>query len=190
MKSSLQIRKKMRVARNSLSQHQQQLAAKQVAEIAFSEIQQKQLSHIALYLANDSELSPLPLILMLWQQNTSVYLPILHPFCKGHLLFQLYEASTQMTTNKYGIKEPKLNVDEVCPLARLDLIIAPLVAFDSHGNRLGMGGGFYDRTLAASNSPTAIGYAHDCQRIESLPTQSWDEPCQSIVTPSKIYRFC
>ena len=52
-----------------------------------------------------------------------------------------------MLKNKFGIWEPKLNVQNVLPLKELDILFTPLVAFDKQGNRLGMGGGFYDRTF-------------------------------------------
>ncbi|WP_159287438.1 5-formyltetrahydrofolate cyclo-ligase, partial [Klebsiella pneumoniae] len=103
---------------------------------------------IALYLANDGELNTQPLIEWLWQQGKQVYLPVLHPFAKGHLLFLHYHTHTPMDKNRYGIAEPKLDQRLICPVRELDIIGTPLVAFDQSGQRLGMGGGYYDRTLA------------------------------------------
>jgi 5-formyltetrahydrofolate cyclo-ligase len=70
----------------------------------------------------------------------------------------------------------------------------PLVAFDEQGNRLGMGGGFYDRTLAYlkyrqhRRKPVLAGLAHEIQKIGQLTTQSWDIPLDCIITENKLYR--
>ena len=78
----------------------------------------------------------------------------------------------------------------VCPVNQLDIIFTPLVAFDSQGNRMGMGGGYYDRTLAhwqTNQTPYPIGLAHNCQLVEQLPVQAWDIPLAQIITPDKIF---
>ncbi len=79
-------------------------------------------------------------------------------------------------------------------MSQLDIIFTPLVAFDATGQRLGMGGGFYDRTLqdweiayAQQRGPYPIGLAHDCQRVDVLPVQDWDVPLPEIITPSTHY---
>ena len=99
-----------------------------------------------------------------------------------------------MTTNRYAIFEPKLNCSQICPLPELDFLLMPLVAFDEQGNRLGMGGGYYDRTLAKHYAekrakPKLIGLAHDCQKVESLPIEAWDVPLQQILTPTSLYQW-
>lgn len=183
------IRRTMRAARNKLSNTQQHKLALSAGQLLTTEIAKLNIKHVALYLAYDGELNTAPAITSLWQQKIHVYLPIVHPFTQGQLIFQQYLPDTVMRSNKYGIFEPKLNVNHICPLSQLQLIVTPLVAFDKKGNRLGMGGGFYDRTLTQTYSPTAIGYAYDCQQVERLPTASWDMPCQTIITPSEIYQF-
>ncbi|GAK85225.1 5-formyltetrahydrofolate cyclo-ligase [Vibrio ponticus] len=118
---------------------------------------------------------------------------MIHPFSKGHLLFLHYQANTEMVLNQYRILEPKLKQHLIQPLAKLDLICTPLVAFDSTGHRLGMGGGYYDRTLApwfhARQGAKPIGLAHDCQHVSRLPIESWDVPLPKIVTPSRIWQW-
>ncbi|MBT1443545.1 5-formyltetrahydrofolate cyclo-ligase [Shewanella sp. JM162201] len=179
------IRKQVRSLRRALSPEAQQQAATQAAAKLLTQL--KDAKRVALYLENDGEISTRPLIEALWQQGTEVYLPLLHPFAEGHLLFIRYDADTKMQANIYGIPEPVLACHRLCPAYRLDAIITPLVAFDDSGNRLGMGGGFYDRTLA--QLPAAIkviGLAHDCQRVPALPVEAWDVPLPAIVTPSAI----
>jgi 5-formyltetrahydrofolate cyclo-ligase len=97
-----------------------------------------------------------------------------------------------MTENIFGILEPRLDVSKVCPLSKLDIICTPLVAFDNIGSRLGMGGGFYDRTLAhwqTHDNLYPIGLAHDCQQVEKVPMQSWDVPLPEIITPTQNLKF-
>ncbi len=69
------------------------------------------------------------------------------------------------------------------------MLITPLVAFDEYGQRLGMGGGFYDRTLQnwQHYKMQPVGYAHDCQLVEKLPVEEWDIPLPAVVTPSKVW---
>lgn len=151
----------------------------------------QQANRIALYLANDGELNPSMLIEHLWASRKHVYLPVLHPFSKGHLVFAHYLPDTLMRANKFGILEPSLTSQNICPLEQLDVICAPLVAFDKNGNRIGMGGGFYDRTLVPINRDNlpvdVLGLAHDCQQAEQIPMESWDIPLSHIVTPSKVF---
>ena len=96
-----------------------------------------------------------------------------------------------MTQNKFGIAEPVLDVSQLIPLPELQLIGLPLVAFDQHANRMGMGGGFYDRTLQnvqfCRPAPLLVGLAHQCQQVPSVPTEAWDVPLQHIVTPAQIF---
>lgn len=150
---------------------------------------------VAIYKTNDGELDTQALIQHLWSIGIDVYLPVLHPFSDGHLLFIQYREDSAMTVNGYGIQEPRLNCQEVSPLEELDVLFTPLVAFDESGNRLGMGGGFYDRTLYAlsdskkPSKPRVIGLAHDIQKTLSLPTEAWDIPLNYIMTPTKLYCF-
>ena len=177
-----QLRQQMRETRQKQTALQQQQAAQHITEKALRLIEQQRAKNIALYLAFDGEISTKPLINQLWQQGKHVYLPVLHPFVHGHLLFLRYLPDTPMKANKFGILEPHLNVKSVLPIEQLDIIFTPLVAFDKLGNRLGMGGGFYDRTLQNSQHRfITVGLAHQCQQVEALPIESWDIPLEHIL---------
>lgn len=192
------IRQSIRQRRNQLTQAQQKDAAEKLLCQYSKHSNFPQAQTIAVYLSFDGELNTQPLINWLWKKNKTVALPILHPFSKGHLLFIKYDKTTELYPNQYNILEPKLDKTKVIPFTSLDIILTPLVAFDKKGNRLGMGGGYYDRTLTHLNSysnnlsqkqTTAVGLAHDCQQVNTLPTESWDIPLTSIITPSKIWQW-
>ncbi|PSW18595.1 5-formyltetrahydrofolate cyclo-ligase [Photobacterium sanctipauli] len=191
--SRQQIRQQIRQQRRTLTDEQQRHFATQLLQQCQQAETLGNAQHIALYLANDGELDTQPVIDWLWQQGKSVYLPVLHPFSKGHLLFLHYTAETRMTLNKYQIREPQLDIRLVKPAHQLDVICTPLVAFDASGQRLGMGGGYYDRTLSNwhrhQQGPRPVGLAHDCQQVDSLPSQAWDVPLPEIITPSRHFRW-
>jgi len=192
------LRTNIRIKRQSLSKTEQSKASADLFIQLISHEKINQAEHIAIYLANDSELDALPFVHWCWQNNKSVYLPVIHPFCKGQLLFLKYDQNTKMQTNQYGISEPKLDVTAIKLVKELDIIFTPLVAFDKQGNRLGMGGGFYDRTLArwfqdyqtnTLTKPYPIGLAHDCQHVLEVPCELWDVPLPEIFTPEYHYKF-
>jgi len=178
-----QLRQQIRKTRANLTALQQQQAEDSITQQALALIEERNAQHIALYLSFDGEISTEKLIKTLWAQGKQVYLPVLHPFNPNHLLFLRYLPDTPMLKNKFGIWEPKLNVQSVLPLEELDILFTPLVAFDKQGNRLGMGGGVYDRTLQhwQKSSFIPVGLAHQCQQVEQLPTEAWDVPLHQIL---------
>ena len=189
MQNRQQIRQVIRSRRQQISPEQQTSAS----QILIEQFKQHPLisraERIALYLATDGELDTSPVIEWCWQQHIAVCLPVLHPFSKGHLLFLHFTADSPMSTNRFGIIEPQLNCQQIVPLSTIDIICTPLVAFDQQGNRLGMGGGFYDRTLTQWHhqrlGPYPIGLAHDCQEVDAVPTEHWDVPLPEILTPTR-----
>lgn len=188
-----QLRQLIRQRRQMLTLAQQQQAAIDLVQQFARHPQLANMQHIALYLSNDGELDTAPLIQSLWQQGKSVYLPILHPHKPGFLVFQQYAANTPMTLNKFGIAEPVLDATQLKALPEIEMIGLPLVAFDALGNRMGMGGGFYDRTLATAifcqPAPLLVGLAHQCQQVDQVPVESWDIPLNLVVTPEQLMIF-
>ncbi|MEI6859609.1 MAG: 5-formyltetrahydrofolate cyclo-ligase [Shewanella sp.] len=187
-----QVRTLIRSARQSFSDSDQQKFAACSAQRMLTEIIKLEAKHVALYLTNDGELDTSVLIEALWALGVQLYLPRLHPFSKGNLLFLAYTPLTPLLQNSLKIWEPKLDITQIIMPNQLDVVITPLVAFDIQGNRMGMGGGFYDRTLAkwkTQGKPFPIGFAHDCQRVESLPYEHWDIPLPMLITPTHTYVF-
>ncbi|WP_408641525.1 5-formyltetrahydrofolate cyclo-ligase [Shimwellia pseudoproteus] len=185
------IRKHIRQRRRALTPEQQQQFAHQAASQMMHYAPLQHAQRVAVSLSFDGELNTRPLIDALWQAGKAVYLPVLHPFSPGNLLFLHYTPHTPLRVNIFNIAEPHLDVRHVLPLAALDVLVVPLVAFDVHGQRLGMGGGFYDRTLQnwRQYRLQPVGYAHDCQQVDALPSESWDIPLPAVVTPSRIWQW-
>jgi 5-formyltetrahydrofolate cyclo-ligase len=148
--------------------------------------------HIAFYLANDGEMDLTPLIHRAWAMGKRCYLPVLSPLYHNRLWFAPYHNECELELNRFGIPEPVANWAGMRPAWALDLVMTPLVAFDAAGNRLGMGGGYYDRTLAYLSrrrcwrKPHLLGTAYAFQQVASLPYQSWDVPLHGIATESTL----
>jgi 5-formyltetrahydrofolate cyclo-ligase len=186
-----EIRTEYRNKRQVLSAQQQSTAARNLLTTCIASTALTQSTTIACYIANDGEIDPRNIIEYCWQNQKRVLLPVLHPFSKSHLLFSEYCSETPMGVNCYGIEEPIVTSQNLCPLTDIDLIFTPLVAFDIQGNRLGMGGGYYDRTLAPISRDALqtqlIGLAHSCQQTDRLLSDSWDIPLNGIATPDQFF---
>ncbi|WP_337840593.1 5-formyltetrahydrofolate cyclo-ligase [Rheinheimera sp.] len=191
--SRAELRTLTRQRRRALSDAEQQQAANELTIRLLHWPELASCQHIALYLTNDGEISTQPLITALWARGKNLYLPLLHPLVPGYLLFQQFTPDTPLTLNKFGIGEPALNCSQIFPVQQLDLVLTPLVAFDAQGHRLGMGGGFYDRTLSQLPSdrtrPVLMGLAHQCQQVEQVPVEAWDQPLRFIATPDRLWQF-
>ncbi|MCK3654670.1 5-formyltetrahydrofolate cyclo-ligase [Pasteurellaceae bacterium Macca] len=174
------LRAEMRQKRALLTLEQQQQSAQSIIAPALELIERYQAHHLAFYLPFQGEISPLPLIDTLRQQGKAIYLPVLHPFSAHQLLFLAYHSEKALEQNRFGIWQPKLDVRNVLPLNALEMIFVPLVACDKLGNRLGMGGGFYDRTLSQKKL-ISVGLAHRCQQVEQLPLAHWDMPLTHLL---------
>ncbi|MEZ0151043.1 MAG: 5-formyltetrahydrofolate cyclo-ligase [Candidatus Reddybacter sp.] len=184
-------RSTLRRRRRALTARQQQLAATGICQHLGQLKQFQHAQRIAYYLANDGEISPQTAIRKVEKRGQQTYLPVLHPLKHNRLYFSSHRNQPALRPNHFGIAEPQLGKNPIAPVWTLDIILLPLVGFDRNGNRMGMGGGFYDRTLArldnsAMKRPLLIGLAHHCQEVEQLQTQSWDIPLDIIATDKEL----
>ena len=147
---------------------------------------------LALYLPIGGELDCTPLAAQAWRRGRTTFLPVL----SGKTLrFAPFGADSQLQRNRFGILEPASSVRHWVSARQLDVIVAPLVAFDEHANRLGMGGGYYDRTLAflmqrsSRRRPHFVALAFEIQKIATLPADAWDVRLDAVVTEKRTYRF-
>lgn len=190
----LSLRQQLRSARRHLSKKQQSAHARQLAKNMHLCRHYRQVRRIAFYLAEDGEIATNIAIHHAWQAKKHVYLPRLSPY-ENELFFARYTPRISMKNNRFGIAEPAVSIKKCKRAHQLQLIFMPLVGFDMQGNRLGMGGGFYDRTLHFRNHqkkwkhPKLIGLAHECQQLEQVPVEQWDIPLDGILTEKKYYRL-
>ncbi|MCK4742995.1 MAG: 5-formyltetrahydrofolate cyclo-ligase [Sulfuriflexus sp.] len=185
--NSPSIRTKIRQQRRNLDLHERQQAAAWISsEILRSPLFMK-AKHIAIYLSNDGEIDLSSVLHTAWQRNKRCYLPVLNKYGKK-LSFAPYTANSIMRKNRFGIPEPIVTKREIISPHQLDLVLAPLVAFDEQGNRMGMGGGFYDRSFSFLRQQQhwqhtkLIGTAYAFQQVEQLPAQAWDVPLSGAFT--------
>ena len=181
------LRQSIRIQRRLISASDRDKFAKrllpQVQKIANFKNGQK----IAIYLPNDGEIDTKYIYNFLKNKDFSIYLPIL-----DDKSLKFAEVGKNFIKNQYGIDEPAFT--QVLNAEQMDFIFMPLVGFDTDKNRIGMGGGYYDRTLAfkkeqeANKKPMLIGLAFDCQQADQLESQDWDVPLDAVVTPTTIYQ--
>lgn len=146
--------------------------------------------NIACYLAAWDEVETSRIIARAWSVNKRVFAPVV---MRNHRM-RFYELAqeTVLEQNQYGLWQPRQG--PVIAAQHLDIVITPLVAFDSSCNRIGMGSGYFDRRFAFLKHrrfwfrPKLIGLAFDCQRVEKIPANPWDIPLYSVYTESSRRR--
>lgn len=140
-------------------------------------------STIGSYCPAGSEVSPRPLEQSLQAAGRLLALPCIGNDWEGPLRFRRYQVGEALVLHERSrILEPLPTAPEIEP----DVILVPLLATDSVGYRLGQGAGHYDRSLRSLRSRQqiwAVGLAYECQLIDKIPHDTWDEPLDAVVTP-------
>jgi len=187
------LRRILRARRNALTPAEQSLAAERLtARVAVTRFF-RAARRVALYLPNDGEIDTRPLMARLWAWERQCFLPVLSRLRHDRLWFAEIRPDTPLALNRFGIPEPRVAARAWVRATDLDLILLPLVGFDADGNRLGMGAGFYDRSLAflrqrrVWRKPHLLGVAHECQRVPKLAPEPWDVPLHGVLTDRGEY---
>jgi 5-formyltetrahydrofolate cyclo-ligase len=189
-----QLRQHCRQQRNHLSQQVQVVHAQQATHLFLRSPWAQRPSKIALFLSVDAELSTEKLIHALWKRRFKIYLPVLNTVRGRTMAFAPYHPNSDLKPNKFGILEPQTPHYQHATGQQLDLVIMPLTCFDLSGNRMGMGGGYYDRTFAFKRlqhkiPPKLIGWAHACQFQPNIKAEPWDISLNALVTEQQIFKF-
>ncbi|MEM7432006.1 MAG: 5-formyltetrahydrofolate cyclo-ligase [Pseudomonadota bacterium] len=184
------LRRQALLARRSLSDAERNDAEQHICDRVVHSAAFWSATHIACYFAMADEVDPTSIIKRAWRAKKRIFCPVMRK--NGEMDFYSVSPRSRLLQNKYGIWEP---IDgEKIDAKSLDLVCSPLVAFDHHRHRIGMGGGYYDRYFAFLRSrkqwvyPKLMGLAYECQKIEEIRPNPWDIRLYSVVTEQKIYR--
>jgi 5-formyltetrahydrofolate cyclo-ligase len=179
------LRSALRQRRQSLNSSAQQDAAKALVRSVLALACWKSAQRIAVYHARDGEIDTLPLVDMARKAAKQLFLPVLRS--DDSLSFARWDSNDTPSINRYQIPEPP-DAAERCPASELDIIFLPVVGWDARGGRLGMGGGYYDRTLSGISGPVLVGLAHECQQVEEIPAEQWDIALDYVATDAALYQ--
>lgn len=188
------LRRELRQRRRSISLHDRAMASGQFRTIAARNRLFRPAMRVALYLAYGSEADCEPLIDLARSRRCSVYVPRIVSYRHAQMRFESLHPRMRLAQNRHGIAEPPKSAKYIS-VRSLDLIVLPVLAVDLRGYRLGSGAGFYDRALhhlrqsSGWRRPKLIALAYDIQRIEHLPSHSWDVPVDAILTEKQLYRI-
>lgn len=187
-----ELRRQLRKQRRQLTGFQQRQAEYQVFHRLIRHPNFKNAQRIGIYLHAFGEIRTQKIIEYAFSKGKKVYLP---KICNmNQCLVWVQISQQQYRTNRFsvhtlGMLEPMES--RGLHVSHLDLLLMPLLACDLYGTRIGMGGGFYDRTLAsAPKHPLRFGLAHHFQLIkEKLPRQIWDQTIDGLITPTQSLQF-
>ena len=180
----LQLRTELRQRRRDLDSSHRKAVARLIASLAQTLPDWATSQRIAMYRDINDEVRSAELIEACLAQGKNLYLPVA---CEGNKLeFARWAHGEQLRDNRFGIAEP-IPTAERCPAAELDILFLPLVGWDRAGNRLGMGGGYYDRTLRSVSGPLLVGVAYCVQEVDDVPRESWDVALDIVLTEAGIH---
>ncbi len=150
----------------------------------------KSADAVLIYMDFRSEVQTRQIVDYCLENNKDVIVPVVKQDTKQIVLVAV-DNDTTFVKSKLGILEPVIEKDSVRTLYDIDLVLAPGVAFDQAGNRLGYGGGYYDRLLAAHSEIRHLikvyGLAFDCQLVDDVPTDKTDCKMDGVITEKQIY---
>ena len=180
----IQLRRDLRQRRNNLSTSAQHAAAQALSNAIAELPNWPTARRIGLYLPADGEIGTGPLETLARSQRKQLFLPVIAD--DNCLSFACWNVDASLVPNRYNIPEPPTGSAR-CPVSDLDIIFLPVVGWDRRGGRLGMGGGFYDRTLANITGPLLVGLAHADQQVGDIPHDSWDIALDYIATDAGLF---
>ncbi|ODT65715.1 MAG: 5-formyltetrahydrofolate cyclo-ligase [Pelagibacterium sp. SCN 63-23] len=179
------LRSQAHAARAALSPEQRQEAAEAVARTFFEDIAYTPEDVIAGYWRIRDELDCQPILIRLMDSGQKVVLPVVEG-ADAPLDLRVWESDHPLYEAGFGTLAPS----DLAPRAAPDLVLMPLLGFDNSGTRLGYGGGYYDRTLAAiRKKPLLVGIAFAAQELGHIPREPHDIPLDAVITEQGVRFF-
>lgn len=176
------LRRRAKAARREAFERHGEAASEKIASYGIGFANRPPPAVVSGFLAIGEEIDPTPLMQRLLAEGYRLCLPVMEGKGKP-LVFRAWAPGEPLAETMWGIREPLPEAETLDP----DVVLGPLLAFDTAGYRLGYGGGFYDRTLArlrALKPIASIGIAYDEQRVDAVPHVDYDERLDWILTPS------
>jgi 5-formyltetrahydrofolate cyclo-ligase len=176
------LRKQLLAARSARNPDDRREAGRLIRDALLSMPELQMAGTVAAYYSVGAEPDTRGLVYALWKRGTYVLLPLLRP--DGDLDWASYEGPDSLIPGPRGLQEPKEKPRGPDAIARADVVLAPALAVDHAGNRLGRGGGSYDRALARVGPLIpAIALLYDAELLSHLPAESHDTPVRAVVRP-------
>lgn len=180
------LRKKIQNKRNSLPVRDRKKRSKIIAEKFFSTVYYNDSNNILIYYPFRSEIDVTIIIRQALENKKNIILPGVHN--QELKLFYVDNLKKQLEMGAYGIMEPTIGLCRAAKISDIDLVIVPGVVFDKNLNRLGYGGGFYDRLLPLIPAGVKkIALCFDIQVVESIPVSEHDIKVDLLITDTSIY---
>ena len=167
--------------RDGLAPEDRTVFSRQIVDSVIPWIQNEGFDAVMLYLSMKSEVETDGLLEGLLHTGKHVCAPVVDTDQKRLIPRRIQEGKAELVRHRYGMQEPS-TACPIFPIAQLQLIVVPGIAFDCNGYRLGYGKGFYDRFLANCPHAIPIGLAYQIQVVENTFPQAWDVPVQHIFT--------
>ncbi len=187
------LRQAKRDARKALTAEQKAHYSTQITNRLLNSHYYRDAQNIGVYLSLPEEVDTQQLIERAWQDKKNVFLPVVS--AKGQALrFAPHTKNGRLRKDAMNIDVPDVAPEALIEATTLDMVVTPLVAFDARGYRIGMGGGFYDRTFAfrqahRSALPYLVGIAFAVQQVEDALPQEWDIALDAVITEENSSRI-
>jgi 5-formyltetrahydrofolate cyclo-ligase len=176
------LRKQLLKARSARTPDDRREAGRLIRDALLSRPELQMAGTVAAYYSVGTEPDTRGLVYALWKRGTYVLLPRLQP--DGDLDWASYEGPDSLTTGPRGLQEPTEQPRGIATIARADVVLVPALAVDHAGNRLGRGGGSYDRALARVGPLIpVIALLYDAELLTHLPAEPHDTPVRAVARP-------
>ena len=178
-----ELRKKIRMIRAGFPD--KKTASAKIARTFLSLSETEKAETIALYCSMPEEVETDGLIIKLFEKRKTVCVPLVTK--KEMVFIRIRSLEDLKNTGSFGIREPVYRRENIVPADHIELAVFPGLAFDKEGNRVGYGGGYYDRAFAGNDITEKIAFCFSCQLLDRVPSEAHDLKVDKIITEESIY---